>query len=185
MGLKILHSIRGETMRFPWTVVVAMDVHGTIAKAGQLPWHLPSELQHFKRLTLGHPVIMGRKTFEAIGRPLPGRHNVILSRQERVYVETYPKPLTASTSVERMYDLNVLFERYGQEEAMVIGGREIFSLLLPYCMHMVQTIVLAEVEGDTFFPRWDQDDWDLIERSTYRHDPAEAYAYIIQTFQRK
>ncbi|MDY0322778.1 MAG: dihydrofolate reductase [Candidatus Carbobacillus sp.] len=179
-----MRSGRGESMLFPWTLVVAMDVRGTIAKDGRLPWHLPSELKHFKRLTFDHPVIMGRKTFEAIGRVLPGRRNVILSRQkqEKMHQEQVSDQMT---SIDHIHDLNVLFERYGQQPAMVIGGREIFALLLPYCTRMVQTIVLAEVEGDTFFPCWDHSDWVLIERSAYRHKPDEPYAYIIQTFQRK
>lgn len=108
-------------MIFPWTAVVAMDVRGIIAREGKLPWYLPSELQHFKRLTLGHPVIMGRKTFEAIGRPLPNRHNVILSRWKRE--DAAREIVTAQDATHHyVHDVTVLFDRYGQEEAMVIGG---------------------------------------------------------------
>ncbi|MBE3593989.1 MAG: dihydrofolate reductase [Candidatus Carbobacillus altaicus] len=171
-------------MIFPWTAVVAMDVRGIIAREGKLPWYLPSELQHFKRLTLGHPVIMGRKTFEAIGRPLPNRHNVILSRWKRE--DAAREIVTAQDATHHyVHDVTVLFDRYGQEEAMVIGGRDIFSLLLPYCTRMVQTIVLADIEGDTYFPPWDRTDWIKIAESSYRWTPGEAYAYVIQMYERK
>ena len=124
-------------------IVVAAAENGVIGRAGTLPWHLPRDLQHFKKLTMGHPVLMGRKTFASIGRPLPGRRNVVLSRDE----------VWAPPGVEVMHDLDQAVARLEDEHRVfVIGGESLFAWALPRADRVHLTLVHAAVEGDVWFP---------------------------------
>ncbi|HCN29123.1 MAG TPA: dihydrofolate reductase [Verrucomicrobiales bacterium] len=122
--------------------IVAMDARRVIGRGGALPWHHPEDLRFFKRTTLGHPVLMGRTTFESIGRPLPGRRNVVLSRA---------MPEREGVTVIR--DLAEL-ERAcgGEEKVFVIGGAQVYAELLPRCGEVYLTLVAGEHEGDAFLP---------------------------------
>ncbi|GIW30312.1 MAG: dihydrofolate reductase [Meiothermus sp.] len=149
--------------------VVAMDQNRAIGRAGALPWHLPDDLKRFRALTLGKTVLMGRKTFESIGRPLPKRRNVVLTRD----------PAFTAEGVEVVHTLEDALRL--DDELMVIGGGEIYSLFLPLATHLHLTLVETLIpDADTFFPPWNQAGW----RETYReHHPADerhqwAFTYL-------
>jgi dihydrofolate reductase len=131
------------------TIIAAMARNRAIGVDGRIPWHLPGELAHFKATTMGKPIIMGRKTWESIGRPLPGRQNIVVSRDPGF---TAPGCETAA-SLEQAVSLAV-----GQE-VMVIGGGELYARALPMADRMVLTVVDCEPRADTWFPRWNPDDW--------------------------
>ncbi|MEE4297215.1 MAG: dihydrofolate reductase [Wenzhouxiangella sp.] len=131
-------------------LIAAMARKQVIGRAGGMPWHLPADLQHFKSLTLGHPVIMGRKTYESIGRPLPGRKNIVVSRSA---------PLLPA-EVEVADSLSGALERVAPgEQAMVIGGGQIYAEALPLANRLELTLIDAEIDGDTHFPELDERDW--------------------------
>jgi dihydrofolate reductase len=132
------------------TLVAAMARNRVIGRAGDMPWQLPADLQHFKAITLGYPVIMGRKTFESIGRPLPGRTNIVISRSAP------PMP----PEVELVDSLIMALERVSsQEQAMVIGGGQIYAEALPLATRLELTLIDAEIDGDTHFPVLNEKDW--------------------------
>lgn len=127
------------------TIVVALDRNGLIGRAGALPWRLPADLAHFKTITLGKPVVMGRKTFASIGRPLPGRRNVVMTRDEGFSAE----------GVEVVHSVDAVIRALADAgEIMIIGGAEIYRAFLPRAGRMVVTLVDAVFEGDTWFPAW-------------------------------
>ncbi len=125
------------------TLIVAYSANRTIGRANMLPWRLPGDLAHFKRSTLGHPIIMGRKTWTSLGRPLAGRSNVVITRNAQfaapgaIVVPTLAAALAACGDTD---------------EAYVIGGAQIYALALPFAQRILATEVHAEVEGDAFFP---------------------------------
>ncbi len=148
------------------TLVVARATNGVIGRDGGLPWHLSEDLKHFKRLTIGKPVIMGRKTFESIGKPLPGRHNIVVTRQPDWRANgVTPAPNLAEAVVAAGLD-----PRTRAPEIMVIGGGEIYAQALPLAGRIQLTEVHAEVAGDTRFPALDPAQW----RETARVDHAAA-----------
>ncbi|MCS6239447.1 type 3 dihydrofolate reductase [Shewanella baltica] len=131
-------------------MIAAMANNRVIGKENKMPWHLPDDLRHFKAMTLGKPVVMGRKTFESIGRPLPGRHNIVISRQTDLVIEG----VTCVTSFDAAK------QAAGEcEELVVIGGGQLYAELLPYADILYLTQIKLEVEGDTFFPHWDDGTW--------------------------
>jgi dihydrofolate reductase len=134
-------------------IVVAMDKNRVIGRDGKIPWHLPNDLKHFRELTIGHVVIMGRKTFESIGKPLPGRVNVVLTRQKN-----YALPgIVVHHSLEDA--LSVFAD---SEKIFIIGGAEIYREALPLVNRLYVTLVMNEFVGDTYFPEIDKKTWDLI-----------------------
>lgn len=156
------------------TLVVAMAANGVIGREGRLPWRLPADLRQFKADTLGKPVVMGRKTFESIGRLLPGRHNIVLTRQADDAMD--PGSNTGSdvgeTRLSRVKDWSSVLRAAGAvNEIMVIGGAEIYAMTLGWATRILLTRVEAEIEGDTYFPVLNAQDWQETLRE-YR--PADA-----------
>lgn len=136
-------------------IIAALARDGTIGDGGKIPWHIPGDLKRFKRLTLGHPVIMGRKTWESIGRPLPGRRNLVLTRRAQIAgAECFP-------------DLDAALATCGDETVFIIGGAEIYRLALPRADELYLTQVPLEVTGDTKFPAYDRNEWVEISRETW------------------
>ena len=137
-------------------LVVAVARNGVIGRAGRLPWRLPTDLKHFKALTMGKPVVMGRKTFASIGRPLPGRENIVVSRDP-----SFAAPgAHVCTSVEQALALaSRIGEATGGDEIAVLGGRDIFEATLPRAARVYLTEVDAAPEGDTWFPSLDPAHW--------------------------
>jgi dihydrofolate reductase len=149
------------------SIIVAMANRHVMGRGGRLPWRLSADLKRFKALTMGHHLIMGRKTFESIGRPLPGRTSIVLTRQP------VPEPaqkfgasdvLTAASLDE------ALRQAQGDDEVFVVGGAEIYALALPRVERLYVTWVDADVEGDTFFPELDCREWRLVSEEPHSAD---------------
>jgi dihydrofolate reductase len=157
-------------------LVVAVAENNAIGRAGALPWHLPAELRHFRALTLGHDILMGRKTYESIGKALPGRTNWVLSRS----------PGFAPADCKTVRTLAEAQSGAGSESPlMVIGGAEIYRLCLPSARRIHLTLVHTEIkDGDTFFADWRGPEW--IESSRQRQEPdvSNAYAHSFITLER-
>lgn len=154
------------------SIIGAMAENRVIGRGGRLPWHLPRDLQHFKRLTVDHTVIMGRKTFEEIRRPLSNRRNVVISRNPAF------RP-TGATVVPNLDEALALGATEG--EVFVIGGAEIYRLALPRADRLYLTVVHGQVEGDTYFPPFDTAAWALDEEE---HHPADEKHPFALTFRR-
>jgi len=132
------------------TLVVAATAEGVIGLNGQLPWHIPEDLKHFKKLTMGKPILMGRKTFESIGRPLPGRRNLVLTRDQHWAAEGVETVSSLDDALKRVSD---------QAELMVIGGEQLYRLALPYADRIELSEIQQPFEGDTYFPVLSNRDW--------------------------
>lgn len=147
----------------PVSLVVAVAENGVIGRANALPWHLPDDLRYFKRVTLGKPIVMGRRTFESIGRPLPGRHNIVLTRDPAWTADgvTTVHGLREALQVARA---EAAGDGDGDPEVMVIGGADIFALALPLADRLYLTEVKGRPDGDTYFPPLDPDDWREVSR---------------------
>ncbi|WP_434430128.1 type 3 dihydrofolate reductase [Aeromonas veronii] len=160
------------------SMIAAMAHDRVIGKDNQMPWHLPADLAHFKRVTLGKPVLMGRKTFESIGRPLPGRHNLVISRNPDYQAEG----IEVVGSVEAAL---ALLAGSSVEELMVIGGGHLYAemLLSADCLYLTR-IDLA-VEGDTRFPAFDDGQWQRIECESHPADEKNPHPYSFETWQRR
>ena len=157
-------------------MIAAMAKQRVIGKDNQMPWHLPADLQHFKAVTLGKPVLMGRKTFESIGRPLPGRRNLVVSRtipEETRGVEWFSSVELALAAVS------------GDSEVMVIGGGEIYRQCLPLADTLYLTEIDLMIDGDAYFPDYQQAaNWQLIAEQQHQADAANPYSYRFITLQR-
>lgn len=164
-------------------LIAAMDRQRVIGINNQLPWHLPNDLQYFKAVTMGKPIIMGRKTYESIGRPLPGRPNLVISRNP----DFSPAGVIPVDSVEAaIATAERLLKDTDMDEAMVIGGAEIYRQTLPLADRLYLTQVDAEVAGDAWFPEWDKGAQSWLEVSREEHPPCDRnpYAYAFVQFDR-
>lgn len=154
------------------SVIVAMSEEGVIGRDGRLPWHLPDDLREFKRLTMGHVLVMGRQTFESVGRALPGRRSIVLTRRGDVC----PPGVETAPSLEAAFDLAA-----GAPEVFVAGGAAVYRAALPRADRLYVTVVHAHVAGDVRFPPLDWNAWRL-EGET--HHPADAHHAFPFTFRR-
>jgi len=157
---------------FPLHVIVvkaiaAMSLNRVIGRDGRIPWHLPEDFRWFKRMTSGHVVLMGRKTFESLGKPLPNRANIVVTRRGEI-----PGVLTLADL--RSFDP----EAFAPREVFVIGGAEIYAQLLPLCSDLYLSVVQREVEGDAFFPPF-EDDFELLE------SPLRQPEFIVEHYRRR
>lgn len=150
------------------SIVVAAGENNEIGKDGRMPWHLPADLKHFKSLTLGKPVIMGRRTYEAVGRPLPERRNIVVTRNREFHAPGCE--LAASFT-------DALVIAVGALEIMVIGGAEIYREALPRAQRIYLTRVHARFEADTFFPLIDLGDWREAAREDHAADERNPFKY--------
>lgn len=156
-------------------LIAALARNRAIGLAGRMPWHLPDDLKRFKQLTLGHAVVMGRKTYESIGRPLPGRANLIVSRQ----LATPPAGCELYDSLQQ-----ALASRTAAGTVFVIGGGEIYALALPLARRMFLTHIDADFPGDTFFPPFDASQWRETARTIHRHAGAPPFDYAFVDYER-
>lgn len=154
-----------------------MDENRVIGKENQLPWHLPEDLKFFKRVTMGHPIAMGRKTHESIGRVLPGRENIIITRQKGYESEG----CTVFYSIEDF----VKYCREQSDEIFVIGGAEIFKETFPYADRLYITHIHEKFAGDTFFPEFDPKQWEQISCEKGIKDEKNPYDYEFRIYDRK
>ncbi len=153
------------------SLIAALDRDFAIGKGNALPWHLPDDLRRFKALTLGKPVLMGRRTAESLGRALPKRRNLVLTRSGRV-------PFDGMDAVGSLDEAIAAARGEGADELCVIGGGDVFALALPIAARMHLTYVDTVVEGsDAFFPRFDPGDWEETARVAHGADAAHAFVF--------
>jgi dihydrofolate reductase len=170
------------------SLIVAAAENNCIGINNNLPWYLPEDLKYFKQVTMGKPIIMGRKTWESIGRPLPGRTNIVITRNEN-----YPEPegVRVVRTLDAAMELaEAVAEIDGAEELMVIGGAGIYELCLPKADRLYFTRVHAEVEGDAFFPEVDWNQWKLLGEEHHKAEgghgeDANRYDYTFCVYDRK
>ena len=137
--------------RPPLALIVATSLNGVIGRDGDLPWHIPEDLKHFRRNTIGHCIIMGRRTYDSIGRPLPKRRNIVVTRQKELQIE--------GCDVVHSMEEAIQLARTEDEEPRIIGGATLYAEALPHATRLFLTEVQQVVEGDTYFPEWNRDEW--------------------------
>jgi dihydrofolate reductase len=160
------------------SLIVAMDEKRGIGKAGRLPWRLSSDLKRFRELTMGHHLIVGRKTFESIGKPLPGRQMIVVTRNAGFK----PEGCLVSGSVQ---DALSLAKRRGESEVFVIGGAEIYTQTLDATDRVYLTQVHAEVDADTFFPDLNHEEWTATQSAFQPADDKNQYPFTFKLLERK
>lgn len=160
-------------------MIWAMANNGVIGRQNKLPWHLPNDLKYFKRLTSGKTVIMGRKTYESIGRPLPNRINIVITRAKDFHAEGI-KVVNSLPAALELAAAETLIA--GAEEVIVIGGAEIYKLCLPLAERLYVTLVHANIDGDARFPEWDRQAYQEIGREDFSADGPNPYDYSFVVF---
>ena len=158
------------------SLVVAASTNNVIGSDGGLPWHLPDDLRHFKRLTTGKPVVMGRRTHESIGRPLPDRHNIVMTRD----------PDYAATGCDVVSSVSEVLDLVGAaDEVMIIGGGQVYRDFLLHADRIYLTRVQADVAGDTYFPDIDEKTWCPVSSEHHPADEKHRYAFDVMVFERR
>lgn len=160
------------------SILVAMARNRVIGRNNQLPWHLPADLKHFKLLTMGKPIVMGRKTYESIGRPLPGRTNIIITHQTNYQAPGAIVVNSVAQALQVCKDTNTITIN---NESFIIGGEKLFQQTLEICQRMYITEIQKDFEGDTFFPEFDPDDWEETQRDRHiaENDANLEYHFVI------
>ncbi len=162
------------------SLIVAAAENGVIGRNNALPWHLAEDLKHFKRLTMGKPILMGRKTFESIGRPLPGRTNIVITRNR----DYQPDGVRVVDSLSAALDLAEAIALIdGADELMVIGGAQIYAEALPVAQRLYLTRVHAAVEGDAVLPQIDWSRWREVSRERCTAEPPNPYDYSFLVYE--
>jgi len=159
------------------SLIVAIGKNNVIGKDNRIPWRLPADLAYFKKVTTGHTVIMGRKTFESIGKPLPNRRNVIISGNRNYSVDD----CMVCHSIEDALKLSL----NNNEEIFVIGGANVYCELLPYAQRLYITSVEEDFEGDTFFPEIDYMQWTLVSKTEGEKNEKNPYNYYFMVFEKR
>jgi dihydrofolate reductase len=159
------------------SIIAAMDKNQLIGNQGAIPWKLPADLQHFKQITMGSPIIMGRKTFESLARPLPGRTNIIMTKNKNYSADGC---LIVHSAAE-------IFKKFlnKEEEAFIIGGEEIYKTFLPYSNKLYLTMIDNEFSGDTYFPEINWQNWLKLAEEKGTTDSNNPYSYSYHVYQRK
>lgn len=161
------------------SAIVAVSKNGVIGKNNEIPWYLSSDLKFFKRTTLGHHVIMGRKSFLSIGRPLPKRTNIVITRDPFFVATGCLIARSLEEALEMAHDNE-------ENEAFIIGGGEIYTLSLPYLDKIYYTEVEVEIpDGDVFFPELDWSEWQLLNAESHINGEKDDYPFTFKTFERK
>lgn len=158
------------------TLIVAAAENNAIGKNNQMPWHLPNDFKYFKKSTIGHSIVMGRKTFDSIGKPLPERRNIVLTKD----LHYNNSEVDVANSIAEV--LNYCRD---EREVFIIGGAEIFKQTLPLAQKILLTRVHAEIPGDTFFPDLLPTEWTCISKEEHHKDEKHAYDYTFEVWQRK
>ncbi|MCE2495800.1 MAG: dihydrofolate reductase [Flavobacteriales bacterium] len=158
------------------SMIVAASENNAIGKYNELLWHLPKDLKYFKEVTSGHCIIMGRKTFDSIGKPLPKRRNIVITRREEFEVE----------GVEVANDIEAAIDMVGEDqEPFIVGGGTIYEQALHYVNRVYLTRVHAHVNGDTFFPELDLNEWQRVLHESHKKDAKHAYDFSFEVWDRK
>lgn len=151
------------------SIIVAMSKNRVIGVKNSLPWHISEDLKRFKRLTTGYPIIMGRKTFESIGKPLPERRNIVISRNQNLKVQDIEVVKSIEDALKICSSENLIY---------IIGGEQIYNLAMPYANNIHLTEVNKEVEGDAFFPEFDKKEWKEIARENSKDFIDTSYSFV-------
>ncbi len=159
------------------SLIVAMDERGGIGKENHLPWHLPADLKRFKKLTMGHYIVMGRKTYETIGRPLPGRKMIIVTHRKDYFPED-------CLVVDSLWTAINVAEVNQESELLIIGGGEIFSQAIGLANKIYLTIVRTDVNADVFFPKIDPSEWEIMQIENHFIDVEEDFRSDFKILQR-
>jgi dihydrofolate reductase len=180
------------------SMIAAMGKNRIIGKDNKMPWHLPADLQWFKRTTMNSPIIMGRKTYESIGRPLPGRLNIVLSRDPDLDIEGCRVANSAEDAIriaeqhlnnvaKPAHDKheNNLKKHINNNEIFITGGAYLYELFLPKADRLYLTLIDETFEGDTYFADYDVDDWQEVSRQDFQADDNNPHAYSFVTLDRK
>lgn len=154
-----------------------MSENRVIGRNGTLPWHLPADLKRFKQLTMGHAIVMGRKTYESIGRPLPGRRSIVLSRN----TDYRPAGVEVATNFQK-----ALEQTAGQQEVFVIGGSSLYQMALPLAdrIYLTEVATQMEMEGDILFPEFDRNEWQLVDSLPAERDEKSSLSFCFKIFDR-
>ena len=157
------------------SLVAALADNGVIGRGGELPWHLPDDLRRFKSLTMGRPILMGRRTFASIGRALPGRRNLVVTHNPRLLPSTIEAASSVRAAIEMCADAS---------EICIIGGADVYRQSLPLATHLELTRVRATIDGDVYFPAFDAAEWRELARSEHPADARHAWPMTFQTLER-
>ncbi len=160
------------------SLIAAVAENGVIGAGKDIPWRLPEDWKRFKSTTMGHHLLMGRKTWESIGKPLPGRTTVVISRGR----PELPAGVHLASSLDQAIEIGA---EAADDEVFVAGGSGIYRLALPRADRLYLTRVHASIEGDTFFPEWNQTDWRLVASDRHQADAQHAFAFTLQVFDRR
>ena len=163
------------------SLIVAVSQNNVIGRDGDLPWHLSADLQRFKRLTMGHVMLMGRKTWESIGRPLPGRTSIVISRQADYETGFDSVPVAMNLDEALAAARRIAGD---SEEAFIIGGARIYEMTFARAQRLLLTRVHADVDGDVYFPPVDWDQWSLVNEESVAADDNNDYPHTYQIYQR-
>lgn len=156
-------------------IIVAMDKQGLIGQNNDLPWKISADLQYFRKVTMGKPLIMGRNTHESIGRALPGRKNIILTSRTGYQPEGCTVVNSLEAAIQACDDV---------KEVMIMGGASLYEQFLPKADRLYLTHVNAELEGDTWFPKWDEKQWQEVSREDHLADEKNQYPYSFAVYDR-
>ena len=159
------------------SILVAVAENGVIGRGGDLPWHLSADLGRFKRLTMGHTIIMGRKTWESIGRPLPGRRIVVVTRQPAYRADGVQVVLSLEGALD-------VARETGDSQPFVVGGAEIYRQALPLATRLYLTRVRADVAGDTHFPAYEESDWHRLESEPHEANASNNFPFCFELYER-
>lgn len=158
------------------SLIVAVSENNVIGKDNRLPWHLPEDLKYFKNTTWAMPIVMGRKTWESLGKPLPGRTNIVISRNNGFQAE-------GAQVVRSLQEAEMIAEALDVKELFIIGGAEIFNMALPTANRLYLTRIHQDFEGDVFFPPVDENKWQLAFRRDCLPDEKNKYAYSFERWE--
>lgn len=159
------------------SIIVAMDQNRVIGLNNDLPWHLPNDLRYFKNVTTGHTIVMGRKTFDSIGRVLPNRKHIVLTRSKR----QFPDEVIVVRNIEEILHYA---KEHNEEEIFIIGGAELFKLMFPYVDKMYITLIEESFEGDVYFPEFNESEWKLISKVKGEKNEQNPYDYYFLIYER-
>jgi len=158
------------------SIIVAVSTNNVIGVEGGLPWKLSEDLRRFKRLTMGKPIVMGRRTWESIGRPLPGRQNIVLTRRSGFDAPGCDVVASPAEALDAAGDA---------DEIMIIGGSQVYALFLSKASRLYMTRVHADIDGDAEFPELDEEEWQMVDNEARQADDANQFAVEFRTYERQ
>ncbi|TDG34956.1 dihydrofolate reductase [Pedobacter changchengzhani] len=173
LGAEGLNTPRGWGL----SIAVAVGENFEIGKNNQLLWHMPADLKYFKQTTSGHTVIMGRKTFDSVGKPLPNRRNIIITRDKNLKID--------GVEVANSFDEAIEITKNEEQQVFIIGGSEIYRQALPSTTTLYLTTIHNSFDADTFFPEFNKNEWEVISKQAHKADEKNKFDYTFEVLKRK